>query len=199
MKSILIVIASAAILFSGLTSCTSNRKMQSSTPPAGQVKKDTSGVARESKNTTVVPEKSTTPKTVVTETTLPPAGVEETFKREHVNAREASWAKQDITEDTHYIVVYSEDNKKNSIIYSKGGSIIEERHQINVDQLPQNIYNAIKAKYPNYEIVSAATYKHTMREGSYVAVVKPLANQTNMQEVELIIKEDGKFVDNQNK
>lgn len=198
MKSLLIVIASAAILFSGLTSCTSNRKMQSSNPPAGQIKKDTAGVARESKNATVVPEKNTTTKTTVTET-LPPTSIQETFKKDHVNAREASWAKHDMTEDSHYIVVYTEDNKTNSIIYSKGGSIIEERHQINVDQLPQNIYNAIKAKYPNYDIVSAATYKHTTKEGSYVAVVKPQANQTDMKEVELIIKEDGKFADNQNK
>ncbi|MGN6645617.1 MAG: hypothetical protein ACTHJT_03720 [Cytophaga sp.] len=195
MKSLLIVIASAAILFSGLISCTPNRKMQASAP-AGQIKKDTAGV---SKNSTVAPEKNTTTKAAVTEAALPPASVEETFKREHMNAREASWAKQDITENSNYIVVYTEDNKRNSIIYSKGGSVVEERHQINIDQLPQNVYNSIKAKYPNYDIVSAATYKHTMKEGSYVAVVKPLANQTDMKEIELIIKEDGNFVDGQNK
>ncbi len=192
MKSIFIVIASVAILFSGLTSCTSNRKMQSSTPTTG---------TGENKTTTVVviPEENKTTNKTTETAKLPPASVEETFKREHMNAREATWAKQDITEETHYIVVYSEDNKKNSIIYSKGGSIIEERHQINVDQLPQNIYNTIKTKYPNYDIVSAATYKNIMKEGSYVAVVKPQANQTDMKEVELIIKEDGNFVDNQNK
>jgi hypothetical protein len=57
-----------------------------------------------------------------------------------------------------YQLNYIEDGKKNTNIYGIDGKIVEDRHQILIDQLSQPAYNVIKESYPEGKISEAYIY-----------------------------------------
>lgn len=197
MKSIFISTALVATMVLGLlTSCNSTKKMQAATPPTQKVKKETTEIHREPTTD------SATPKNIETETVeaLPPSQIEQKFEHDHSSATIVTWKKETDTAitkesaNTNYKALYIESGKKNWITYTETGAIVEERHEILVDQLPQNIYNSIKKQYPDNQIVSASTYKHLKGDGSYAVLIKPVSG-VDSQERELIIRENGTVVE----
>ncbi|WP_018341769.1 hypothetical protein [Cytophaga aurantiaca] len=170
-----------------LSSCSSGKKMQTASTPETKVQKEKE-VASAKKTETVVPKTKSA-------TTLP-AEVKDNFGNRFPLAKDVSWETySDLanTEKTNYSVVFVESGKTHWIIYSSTGDIIEERKEIEIDQLPQNIYNVIKEKYSTYKIVSAATYSHINKEGSYVVVLKPVS-QNDAKEIEVIFRENASQV-----
>lgn len=197
MKSIFISTGLAAMtVLALLTSCNSTKKIQAATTPTQKVKKETTEIHREPTTDSVIP------KNIETETAeaLPPSLIEHKFTDDHGSATIITWAKETDTAitkefaNTNYKALYIESGKKNWITYTETGAIVEERHEIVVAQLPQNIYNSIKKEYPDNQIVSASTYKHLRAEGSYAVVIKPVYG-TDSQERELIVRENGTVVE----
>jgi hypothetical protein len=145
----------------------------------------------------VVKKKSTSPiATSEVSKPLPPKVVANIFKTKYPTATEVIWTrrmpivnvKNKNTRDykAHFVI----ENKNNSVIYTENGTLIETREQILPDQLPPNIYAAIKSKYPDSNIVSAATIKNSKIQGSFIAVIK-----MQTEEKELMLLENGTFVD----
>ncbi len=182
-----------------LTGC-GNKKMQASKARIEQLKQDSIETHRKlnEKNNSATVKKSTTPvKKAESYTPVPPNEVEKVFKTKYPAAKEVSWSKEDlavINKVQGYKVNFELDNSRNSVIYSEKGELIELREQILPDQLPPNIYAAIKTKYPGVQIIYAANYKSRKINGAYSALIKP---ETNVEEIiEVILTEDGTFVKN---
>jgi len=190
------------------TSCVSNKKMKAATAHIEQLKKDsiTTHHKLNEKNAIVVKNKvpvDTAKKaSVVTKIDavepLPPIAVAKAFNTDYPSASEVVWAKEmpllkngnKNTRDYRATFVF-EKNKK-SVIYSEKGKVIETKEQILPDQLPPNIYSAVKNKYPDFTIVSASTLKSLKINGSYTVVI---SNSTRTDEKELILMENGTFVE----
>jgi len=168
--------------------------MQASKAPVKNAKPDTTEIIRETNRASAKP-KSIENEAVVS---VPPTQIGNKFSGDHAMATNVSWAKETAganeSDKTNYKAVYVEDGKKNWITYTESGVIVEERHEILTDQLPQNIYNSIKVKYPDVKIVSASTYKHLKQDGSYAVVIRPLTKSVDSNEQELIVRENGTFV-----
>ena len=81
--------------------------------------------------------------------------------------------------------------KRHTVIYAENAKLVEARSAILPDQLPENVYEAIKKEYPEDQIVSASTYKSTRTNGSYTAVVKSKLHDV---EKKLIVAENGTIV-----
>lgn len=119
------------------------------------------------------------------------------FTKTYPTAVDANWIKKATLINTKekpsndYKVNFLLDNNRNSILYSEAGKVLETKTQILTDQLPPIIMKAIKNKYPGVQIVSASTFKNSTIKGTYSAVIK---THPEAEERELIIKEDGTFV-----
>ncbi len=150
------------------------------------------------KEKTVV-KKTEVKKTEVAYTPLPPTTIENNFKSKYPTATGAVWTKEvplikvENKNARDYKVNFSLDNNNNTVIYSENGDLIESRTQISPDQLPPNVMNAIKKKYPEAHIVSASTFKNSKINGSYSAIIKPQAQAA--AEKEVILMENGTFVE----
>ncbi len=178
------------------TACGPSKKLQSST-----TKKDNTVVASTKPAEKKAPAQKNTSSTTTTEayTPLPPTSIENTFKASYPSVTDAVWSKEmplikkEDKNARDYKVNFTVDNNKSSVIYSEKGELIETRSQILPDQLPPNVFNAIKKKYPDAHIVSAATYKNSKINGSYAAIIKPQAQAK--EEKEVILTESGMFVE----
>jgi hypothetical protein len=177
------------------TACGSSKKLQSSNTKKNNTKTDRKS---EEKKTQSV-QKKTTSTTTDAYDPLPPIGVENIFKSSYPSVTSAVWTKEmpliklENKNARDYKVIFILDTTKNSVIYSEKGELIETRSQILPDQLPPNVYNAIKKKYPDAHIVSAATFKNSKINGSYSAIIKPRAKAA--EEKEVILTENGVFVE----
>lgn len=171
------------------TSCGHGKNMQAS-HPVSKVQKD--NATGSSKVETSKKTESTSPQTK--STLALPIDVKDNFANRFPLAKNVSWDKEaDSTDAQHpsmnYSVVFVDADKTNWIIYSDKGNVIEERQEIEIDQLPQNIYNAIKEKYPSYKIILATTYKHAHKDGSYAVLLKPVSPDDN-NKIEVIFREN---------
>lgn len=182
MKTIFIPLSITAMIISLLfASCGTSKKMQASTTPSTKVKK----------------QEAIVPKTESIAT--PPGDIKNNFSTRFPSAENATWKRQSIltneaSASTSYNVSFVEAGKKIWITYSEKGTIIEERQEILIDQLPQNIYNAIRTNYPTYKVASATTYKSTEKEGSYAVVLSPLS-KFDTKEIEVILTENASLVE----
>jgi hypothetical protein len=174
------------------TACGPSKKLQTSTKPA-------EGKAPVEKKTAPVQKKTTSVTTTEAYAPLPPTSIENTFKASYPSVTDAVWTKEmplikiEDKNARDYKVNFTIDNSKSSVIYSEKGELIETRSQILPDQLPPNVFNAIKTKYPDAHIVSAATFKNSKINGSYAAIIKPQAKAA--EEKEVILTESGMFVE----
>jgi len=202
------VLAMATIVCLG--SCARNKTAKSTTTKSAQVRKDTINVPKEKVvdiKTVDIKTKTTTKETVVTETTvvvednpqktlmpLPPQSVAAIFKKEYPYAAAIIW--DDILPNGKngklYLANFFLGDNKNSAIYNEKGIEVEKRSTILPDQLPQNVYDAIKNKYSDAQILSATTLRSTRTKGEYTAVVKSEAFAT---ESEFILTDKGMFVE----
>jgi len=190
MKTIFIPLSLTAMIISLLfASCNANKTAQSSTPTSIKTKP---------KTTTVSPKKEKVlTKTVYIE--VPPIDIKNNFASRFPSAEKPIWKKQFMSADstmikTNYSVAFVESGKKNWVTYTDKGEVIEERQVILVDQLPQNIYNAIRISYPTYSVASATTYKSTKKEGSYAVMLKPLS-KFDTKQIEVILTESASVVE----
>jgi hypothetical protein len=190
------------------TSCVSNKKMKAATAHIEQLKKDSIATHHKlnEKNVVVVKNKTSVdtaqkvaiiPKTDIVQP-FPPIAVANVFNTDYPSASEVIWTKEmpllkkeNINTRDYRVTFVFEKNKK-SVIYSEKGKVIETKEQILPDQLPPNIYSAIKKKYPDFIIVSASTLKSLKINGSYTVVI---SNSTRTDEKELILMENGTFVE----
>jgi|GEM_PF-3182674 len=201
MKTIITLLTVTVLIISGsLTSCKSSKKVLVSNPAPAKVRKDSVVTTHkaEQKNTEVVKKNVAPPAESIVD--VPPADVQNRFVATYPTATNVIWAKETPLVDvenkntTNYEAIFLTNGKKNWITYSATGNVVEQRQEILADQLPQNVYNAIKKKYPNSTIVSATTYKHVKNEGSYMAIIKPLSG-LDTKEIEIILRENGSFVE----
>lgn len=213
LHSLAFIVLSASFFF---TSCASKRKASTKASAKTNTKAEQKSKTSEMKpaiiNTEIVKvETHTTTKTKVTKTEathvspehitiatpLPPEKVSDVFKKSYPFASEITWtntmASSKPDQQTHdYKANFLLKEEKNTVIYAENGDLIESRAQILPDQLPQNVYTAIKNKYADAEIVSATTYKSTKVKGSYTAIVKSQAFATL---TEVILTDTGVFVE----
>jgi len=205
MKMIFIVISLTGIIFSGLLTSCSKGKQIASSKPTEKLHKDTTEITRQPTTGTTIQRSVETPDHNGTVVFLPPPQIKDRFTLEHASATETTWVKENTSanasENTgtadntaNYKAFYSESGKKNWVTYSETGLVVEERHELLVDQLPQNLYNSIKQKYPDSKILSASTYKHLKKEGSYAVVIKS-ESSIEAKPVELILRENGSYVE----
>ena len=190
------------------TSCVSNKKMKAATAHIEQLKKDSIATHHKlnEKNAVVVKNKvsvDTVQKVAVVPKNdaiqpLPPLIVADAFNKDYPSASEIVWTKEipllksENKNTRDYRVTFVFEKNKKSVIYSEKGKVVETKEQILPDQLPPNIYSAIKKKYPDFNIVSASTLKSLKINGSYTVVI---SNSTRTDEKELILMENGTFVE----
>lgn len=215
-KYIAISIISTGTLF---TACVSNKQMKASAAHIEQLKKDSiathqkldakMAVVTEKQKTQVVHELreahavkhethvSTTPTKPEHFTPLPPSGVESAFKLSYPDARETVWTNEilhsqpDTLVEKAYKASFLVQAKRHTVVYAENGKMIEARSEILPEQLPENVYEAIKKQFPEEQIVSASTYKSSRTNGSYTAVVK---SKLHAVEQILIVAENGTIV-----
>jgi hypothetical protein len=193
MKAMFIPISTTIMIISLLfSSCTANKKAQASTsaPAPDKVKKESTVSNPKKEDAVAVPKKEPLE--------VPPVDIKNNFSTRFPEAANVAWNKQSLSTDattvTSYHVAFIEGDKKNWITYSAKGDVLEERQEILIDQLPQNIYNAIRVNYPTYRVASATTYKNTKKEGSYAVVLKPLS-KFDTTETEVIFTENATLVE----
>ena len=191
MKTIFIPLSITMMVISLLfASCGVNKKTQTSAKPSTKVK---------TKTPTVTPKKEEAVIPKIEKIETPPMDIKNNFSSRFPLAENATWKVQPIptnltTSSTNYNVTFVESGKRNWITYSDQGIIIDERQEILIDQLPPNIYNAIRINYPTYRVASATTYKSTKKEGSYAVVLQPLS-KFDSKEIEVILKENASLVE----
>lgn len=177
-----------------------NEKQKTANAKAEQLKNDTVETPPKLNNTTtttVVKKKAPAP-TSNTSTPLPPAVVAKAFKTKYPAATEVVWTKRMPTvkvknkNTRDYKVHFTLDDKNNSQVYAENGTLIETREQILPDQLPPNISTAIKSKYPDSSILSAATIRNSKIQASFIAVIK---TEEYPEGKELMLQENGTFVE----
>ena len=143
---------------------------------------------------------TTKPKTNISDTlrpdtSVPPQSIADVFKVNYPNVKTVTWEQVNVPAKKAYVINYKAyfmvGDMKHLVVYDKDGNWIESREQILPDQLPQNIFAAIKKRYPSGHIKMATTYKNIQLPGTYAALVKP---QGNEQETEVILQENGSFV-----
>lgn len=155
---------------------------------------------------TVTKEKVVTETTVVvtektdnvsaTPTPTPPLAVAAIFKKEYPTASSTIW--NDVVPESkngkRYLVSFLLGTNRNSAIFTENGTELERRSEILPVQLPQTVYNAIKNKYKDAEIISAATFHSTLSKGNYAAKVKSVEFAVIS---EFILTEKGEFIEQQ--
>ena len=118
---------------------------------------------------------------------LPSDAALKTFKATYPTINDALWARELIpnSKANNYKVYFIFNKVKNWELYSEEGYLIESRTEILEAQLPLNIHDAIKAKYPDVIIVSTSVCKKTNSNATYSAIIK----QTNEGiEREIVLK-----------
>lgn len=196
MKALFVPLSITVMIISLLfASCNANKSAQASS----STNTKTTNTKTKKQSTAVSPKKEEIVTTKTEALEVPPIDIKNNFSSRFPTAEKPTWNKQSTptgatTTKTRYNVVFVEDGKKNWIAYSDNGEVIEERQEILIDQLPQNIYNAIRINYPTYKVVSATTYKSTKKEGSYAVTLKPLS-KFDTKEIEVILTEDASLVE----
>lgn len=128
---------------------------------------------------------------------FPPAIVSSVFGESYPTIKKVLWTKE--TSATKPEGIKIQDYKANflieenshSVVYSQDGELMETRVQILPAQLPQGIHTAIKNKYADAYVVSAQTFKHSKREGSYAVII---GSKSFLKDIELILMENGTIV-----
>jgi hypothetical protein len=200
MKTNVYFLALATTVVCMLFTACGNKKMQASKARIEQLRKDSIETHRKlnekEKSTAVV--KKTTPNVPNNYVPVPPSDVEKVFKTRYPTAKEVLWTKESVpvvkVESKNvvgYKVKFLMDDSQNSAIFNEKGELIEVKEQILPDQLPPNIYKAIKEKYPQVHIVYAATFKDKKICGCYCAVIEP---EQNAEKIEVVLMENGKFI-----
>ena len=144
---------------------------------------------------TTVKSKTTPADSLKMNNSIPPQSVADVFKINYPAVNTVMWeqvvvpAKKGST--NNYKAYFIFNDIKHWVTYDADGKWVESREQILPDQLPQNIFLAIKNRYPASQIELATTYKNIKSPGSYAAFIKP---QANAQEMEVILLENGTFV-----
>jgi hypothetical protein len=193
MKNLLVIASITCLLFGA---CKRNKVAKVSA-------KDTHISTNNTNSTTTITTVKTTtltPKTNNTDTLrlnkqTPPQMVVDVFKVNYPNVNTVVWepvsvpAKKVIV--SNYKAYFIVNDLKRWVVYDEDGKWVESREQILPDQLPQNIFTAIKNRYPKGHIELATTYKHIKLPGTYAAFVK---TDGNVQESEVILLENGSFV-----
>jgi len=179
MKKAFVLFSSISIIFMGIYSSCANKNMQASKQSKTNISQKKVPIKKNKQTVSIL-------------------DLEETFKKQHIRATDIVWGKDSILhKDTNntktHQLNYIEDGKKNTIIYGMDGNIVEERHQILIDQLSQPAYNALKESYPECKIVEAYIYKNTSKEGSYYVITKNITD-LKKEQIVLLIREDGTFV-----
>lgn len=129
---------------------------------------------------------------------FPPPAVASSFKNSYPIFSQLAWTKipstllHSATNTYTYKADFRQDNIENTATYSETGQWIESKVKILPEQLPQNIYDAIKKKYPDAQIISAFTYKSSKINATYWVIIQTLAP---VQQKELTINENGTFVE----
>jgi hypothetical protein len=91
-----------------------------------------------------------------------------------------------------YLVSFMIGTNRNSSIFTEKGIEVERRSEILPVQLPQNVYDAIRNKYNDAEILSASTYNSTLSKGNYATKVKSEAFAVIS---EFILTDKGEFIE----
>lgn len=128
---------------------------------------------------------------------LPTSEVESAFKLSYPDAHNIVWTNEvlhshpDTLAEKAFKASFLTHEKHHTVVYAENGKLVEARSEILPEQLPENVYEAIKKQFPEEQIVSASTFKSSRSDGSYTAVVK-----SKLHEVEknLIIAENGTIV-----
>ena len=181
------------------SSCVSSKKTSTSTASVEKKGKKNVETSKSEEKKTATEEKTVTTKKEVNPSTManidevvstPPIKVNESFKKMQPAAKEVLWTK--MKSSTNYKVDFILDENNESITFSENGDWTETRTQILPDQLPHNIYNAIKEKYPDVFVVSAASIKNVNTKASYSAVLR---KETETFAFEVILTDQGVFLE----
>lgn len=125
---------------------------------------------------------------------FPPEMVAIEFKNNYPNFTQPMWSKSPTSVSSNsmqtnlYRVDFKNETQENSATYTEIGERIETKVKILPEQLPQNIYEAIKVKYPGSLIISAFTYSSKKSNATYFVILK---TEFPVQKKELIINENG--------
>ncbi len=128
---------------------------------------------------------------------FPPVMVSANFKSVYPAIKQVQWAKTKpalnaaTTDPEHYQANFAIADNAWSVLYTENGEVVETRTEILPSQMPLDVHLAIQQKYPNAEVISAATFKHVGHKGSYVAHLK---SPTDSNPIEVILTEAGEFV-----
>ena len=120
----------------------------------------------------------------------PPMKVNESFKKMQPSTKEVLWTK--MKSSTNYKADFILDDNNESITFSESGDWTETRTEILPDQLPHNVYNAIKEKYPDVFVVSASSIKNVNSKASYSAVLR---KEVGTFAFEVILTDQGVFLE----
>jgi len=194
-KSFVLIVVTVSSL---LTACVSKYNLAASKTRVKELNKD--NVATHNEQNKKLAHLSTSSKTIRQQehfTPLPPFKVDSVFKAHYRYATEILWATY--KPQTHseanclheYQVHFLLQGKKESVVYTEDGKMIEVRSEILPYQLPEIVYEAIKNKYAEEQIVGAYAITNIYSDGSYVAVLK---SKTQSTAKELIVSEKGLVV-----
>jgi hypothetical protein len=126
---------------------------------------------------------------------FPPAIVASVFNINYPTIKDVLWTKETTTvkpeKAKDYKANFSIEHDHYSVVYSQDGELMETRVKILPAQLPQGIHTAIKNKYADAYVVSAETFKHSKREGSYAVMI---GSKSFLKDIELILMENGEIV-----
>ncbi len=128
---------------------------------------------------------------------LPPLAIEKAFNATFPSAKNVVWTKVkpfmllDFKCTSLFKVNFSIQQTKNIAIYDENTEILEMREEIIPEQLPPNVYSAIKSQYPSGFILSATALRKSKSHGAYAAVVRPFPEE---EQIEVILMENGSIV-----
>jgi len=204
-KYLAIMIITSGTMF---TSCVSKKKMRASVAHIEQLQKDSIATHYKLNAKMAIAEKkqevheihvmkhethvSKIPTNPERFTPLPPSQVASVFETSYPDANEIVWTNEmSHNTDKVYKASFLLRQKRETVVYDENGKLVETRSEILPDQLPENVYEAIKKQYPDEQIVAATTYKNARSNGSYTAAVK---SRLHANERILILAENGTIV-----
>ncbi|MES2558117.1 MAG: PepSY-like domain-containing protein [Bacteroidota bacterium] len=118
----------------------------------------------------------------------PPDSVEKAFKEKFPNADGNKWTHTG-DKPREYVVEFNEGNRKMKAFYDSKGTLIETEYEINPDQLPLLVKQALETQFQHFKILKSYVIERNDNPHAYELTIKSDGVKTV-----LIMSKDGYMI-----